>query len=59
MTPRKNPYTLKGFMSILQGNTSKQEPLKKEQPKKKIKRKKNNHFFGKTIISFCSTLKLE
>lgn len=39
MTPRKNPYTLKGFMSILQGNTSKQEPLKKEQPKKEDKKK--------------------
>ena len=38
MTPRKNPFTLKGFMSILQGNGSntsqKQEPKKPEEIKK-------------------------
>lgn len=33
MLPRKNPYSLKGFMSILQGNTSKQEQPKKEEKK--------------------------
>lgn len=38
MTPRKNPYTLKGFMSILQGNTSKQEPPKKEEKKENKKK---------------------
>lgn len=35
MTPRKNSYTLKGFMRILQGNTSKQEQPKKEENNKK------------------------
>ena len=39
MLPRKNPYSLKGFMSILQGNTSKQEQSKKEE-KKEIKKEK-------------------
>ena len=33
MKPRKNPYALKGFMKILQGNTSKQEEPKKEEKK--------------------------
>lgn len=42
MTPRKNPYTLKGFMSIFQGNnTSKTETKneKEKQIKKKITKK--------------------
>lgn len=38
MTPRKNPFTLKGFMSILQGNgnnnSQKQESKKPEEIKK-------------------------
>lgn len=51
MTPRKNTYTSKCFINIIQENTSKQELLKKN------KRKKNNHYFGNITISFCSTLK--
>ena len=39
MTPRKNPYTLKGFVNILQGNTSKQDLPKKEENKKSKKEK--------------------
>lgn len=35
MTPRKNPVTLKGFLNILQGNSSKQDQIKKEDKKKK------------------------
>ena len=39
MTPRKNQFTLKGFMSILQGNTPKQEQPKKEEKKDQNKKK--------------------
>ena len=35
MTPRKNQFTLKGFMSILQGNTKTEQPKKEDKKKQK------------------------